>query len=65
MCKEVTVKIVKLAEQVELEVDVADVDELVKSHGAELSNEDMMELEAVKVAEWTDAEAEDEPAEEP
>jgi hypothetical protein len=53
--------IVKLAEQLELEVDVADVEELLESHGAELSNEDLMELEAAKVAEQT----EDEPVEEP
>jgi hypothetical protein len=52
---------VKLAEQLELEVNFADVEELIKSHGAELSNEDLIELEAAKVAEQT----EDEPVEEP
>jgi hypothetical protein len=57
--------IVKLAEQLKLEVDVADVEELLESHGPELSNEDLMELEAAKVAEQTEAEAEDQPVEEP
>jgi hypothetical protein len=52
---------VKIAEQLKLEVDVADVEELLESHGAELSNEDLMELEATKVAEQT----EDDPVEEP
>jgi hypothetical protein len=56
---------VRLAEQLEVEDDVADVEELIESHGAELSNEDLMELEAAKVAEQTEAEAEDEPVEEP
>jgi hypothetical protein len=61
--EEVADKTVKLAEQLELEVDVADVEELIEFHGAELSTEDLMELEAVKVAEQT--EAEDETVEEP
>jgi hypothetical protein len=51
----------KLAEQLELEADFADVEELIESHVAELSNEDLMELEAAKVAQQT----EDEPVEEP
>jgi hypothetical protein len=63
--EEVADKIVKLAEQLELEVDVADDEELIESHEAQLSNEDLMELEAAKVAEQTEAEAEDEPVEEP
>jgi hypothetical protein len=63
--QEVADTIVKLAEQLKLEVDVADVEELLESHGAELSNEDLMELEAAKVAKQTEAEAEDEPVEEP
>jgi hypothetical protein len=63
-CEEVGDKIVRLAEQLELEVDVADVEELIESRGVELSNEDLMELEAAKVAEQTAAEAEDEPVEE-
>jgi hypothetical protein len=37
----------------------------IESHGAELSNEDLMELEADKVAEQTEADAEGEPVEEP
>jgi hypothetical protein len=63
--QEVADTIVKLAEQLKLEVDVADVEELLESHGAELSNKDLMDLEAAKVAEQTEAEAEDEPVEEP
>jgi hypothetical protein len=58
--EEVTDKIVKLAEQLEMEFDVTDVEELIESHGAELSNEGLIELEADKVAEQTEAEAEDE-----
>jgi hypothetical protein len=38
--QEVADTIVKLAEQLKLEVDVADVEELLESHGNELSNED-------------------------
>jgi hypothetical protein len=41
---------VKPDEQLELEVDVADV-EFTEYHGAELSNENLMESEAAKVAE--------------
>jgi hypothetical protein len=63
--EEVADKILKLAEQPELEVDVTDVEELIESHGAELSNGNLMELEAAKVSEQTEAEAEDEPVEEP
>ncbi|CAM2120016.1 unnamed protein product [Caretta caretta] len=63
--EEVADEIVKLAEQLELEVDVGDVDELIESHGAELSNEDLMELEAAKVKEQTEAEDEVEEVEEP
>lgn len=44
--EEVADDIVKLAEQLELEADVGGVDELIESHGAELSNEDLMEFEA-------------------
>jgi hypothetical protein len=44
---------------------VADVDELIESHEAELLNEDMMELETLKIVEQTDDEAGNEPAEEP
>jgi hypothetical protein len=56
---------VKLVRQLELEVDVVNVDELSESHGAESTNEDPMELEAGKGAEQIEAEAEDEPFEEP
>jgi hypothetical protein len=56
---------VKLVEQLHFEVDVANVEELIESHGSELSNKDLMELEADKVAEQSEAEAEDETVEEP
>jgi hypothetical protein len=45
----VAAKIVKLAEKLQLEVDEDDVDELVDSHDEELSNEELIELEAAKV----------------
>jgi hypothetical protein len=64
-CEEVTDKIVQLAEQLELEVDANDVEELIESHGNELSNEDLIDLETTKVAEATQAEASQEPEEEP
>lgn len=63
--EEVADEIVKLAEQLELEIDVGDVDEFIESHGAELSNEDLMELEAAKVKEQTEAEDEVEVVEAP
>jgi hypothetical protein len=56
---------VKLAKQLELEVNVADVEELSKSHGPKLLNEDLMELGAAKVTEQTEAEDEDELVEKP
>jgi hypothetical protein len=62
---EVTNKIVQLAEQLELDVDANDVEELIESHENELSNEDLIDLEAAKVAEATQAEASQEPKEEP
>ncbi|XP_066471494.1 tigger transposable element-derived protein 1-like isoform X2 [Tiliqua scincoides] len=62
--EEVTYKIVKLAEQLRLNVDADGVEELIQSHGAELSNEDLMELEAAKTAEEEKAEP-DTPKEEP
>jgi hypothetical protein len=46
----VAAKIVKLAEKLQLEVDEDDVDELVESHDEELLNEELIELEAAKVA---------------
>lgn len=49
--EDVTYKIVKLAEQLHLNVDADGVEELIQSHGAELSNEDLIELEAAKAAE--------------
>uniref|UniRef100_S4RL09 HTH CENPB-type domain-containing protein n=1 Tax=Petromyzon marinus TaxID=7757 RepID=S4RL09_PETMA len=59
---EVAQSIVTLAAELRLEVDAADVEELIESHGAELSNEDLAaQFEAAKVAE----EARDEPADEP
>jgi hypothetical protein len=61
---EVTDKIVQLAEQLELEVDANDVEESTESHGNELSNEDLIDLEAAKVAEATQTEASEEPEEE-
>jgi hypothetical protein len=61
----VTDKIVQFAEQLESEVDANDVEELTESHGNELSNEDIIDLEAAKVAEATQAEASQEPEEEP
>lgn len=56
--KEVTGKIVKLAAQLRLNVDADGVEELIRSHGAELSNEDLIELEAAKVAEEEEETAE-------
>jgi hypothetical protein len=61
----VTDKIVRLAEQLESEVDANDVEELTESHGNELSNENLIDLEAAKVAEATQTEASQEPEEEP
>ncbi|EMP31440.1 Proteasome assembly chaperone 1 [Chelonia mydas] len=46
--EEVADEIVKLAEQLQLEVDVDDVDEIIESHEAELSNEDLMEFRSSK-----------------
>jgi hypothetical protein len=63
--EEVTDKTVQLPEQLELEVDANDEEELTESHGNELSNEDLNDLEAAKVAEATQAEASQEPEEEP
>jgi hypothetical protein len=48
---EVSEKIVKLAKQLELEVDEHDVEELIGSHAEQLYNADHIELEAAKVAE--------------
>jgi hypothetical protein len=56
---------VKPSQKFELDVDVADVGKLIESHGAELSNDDLMELESAKVTEQTGAAAGDEPAEGP
>ncbi|XP_006635468.2 tigger transposable element-derived protein 1-like [Lepisosteus oculatus] len=62
--KEVANKIVKLAQGLELEVDVVDIEGLIQSHAEELSSEDLMELEAQRLAE--EAKEEDhEPVEEP
>jgi hypothetical protein len=61
--KQAADKTVKLAKQLELEVNVADVEELSKSHGPKLLNEDLMELGAAKVREQTEAEDEYELAE--
>jgi DNA-directed RNA polymerase subunit K/omega len=55
-------KIVKFAEEFELEVDADDV-ELLDAHGDELTNEQLMELEAARAKEREVAEAEDQPAE--
>jgi hypothetical protein len=44
----------KFAKKIKLEVDVSSVDELIDSSGAELSNENLMELEAAKVPEQTE-----------
>jgi hypothetical protein len=63
--EEVTDKNVQLAEQPELEVGANDVEEKIESHGNELSNEDLTDLEAAKVAEATQAEASQEPEGEP
>jgi hypothetical protein len=63
--EEVTDNIVQLAEQLELEVDANDVEELIESHRKELSNEDLTDLEAATFAEATQAEASQEPEEEP
>jgi hypothetical protein len=38
----------KLTEQLELKVNIADVDELIESHGAELLNENLTELETIE-----------------
>jgi hypothetical protein len=59
--QEVANIIVKLAAQLKLEVDVAHAEECFESHGAELSNEDLMELDVAKVAEQTEGEPVDEP----
>uniref|UniRef100_A0A8C9SKK2 HTH CENPB-type domain-containing protein n=1 Tax=Scleropages formosus TaxID=113540 RepID=A0A8C9SKK2_SCLFO len=63
-CEEVAEKILKLAEQLELDVDGNDLEEWIESHGQELTSEDLLELEATKVAE-IQAEASKEPEEEP
>jgi hypothetical protein len=63
--EEVTDKTVQLAEQLELEVDANYVEELTESQGNKLSNEDLTDLEAAKVAEATQAEASQKPEEEP
>jgi hypothetical protein len=44
MFEEVSEKIVKLAKQLELEVDEHDVEELIDSHAEQLSNADLIEL---------------------
>jgi hypothetical protein len=62
---EVADQIVQLAEQLELEVDANDVEELIELHRNELSNEDLIDLEAAKVAEANQAEASQEPEGEP
>jgi hypothetical protein len=48
--EQVAAETVKLAEKLQLEVDEDVVDVLVESHDEELSNEELIELEAVKVA---------------
>jgi hypothetical protein len=63
-CQGVAEIIVKLAEQLKLEIDV-DVEELTESHGAELPNGDLIKLEGANVAERTEAECIYEPDEEP
>jgi hypothetical protein len=57
----VTDNTVKLAKQLESEVDANDVEELTESHRNRLSNKDLIDLEAAKVAEATQAEASQEP----
>ncbi|XP_036598723.1 tigger transposable element-derived protein 1-like [Trichosurus vulpecula] len=49
--KEVSNKIVKLKQELELKVDESDVEELIKSHREGLSNEDLIELLASKIEE--------------
>ncbi|XP_051790420.1 tigger transposable element-derived protein 1 isoform X1 [Erpetoichthys calabaricus] len=58
-------KIVKLAEELDLEVDKNDVEELIESHGEELTDEDLLELEAAKDAADVQAVALEEPEEKP
>jgi hypothetical protein len=48
--EQVAAKIVKLVEKLQLKVDDDDVDELVESCDKELSNKELIELEAAKVA---------------
>ncbi|XP_068959392.1 uncharacterized protein [Petaurus breviceps papuanus] len=49
--REVSNKIVKLKQELEIKMDENDVEELIKSHGGELSNEDLIELLAAKIEE--------------
>jgi hypothetical protein len=58
-------KTVKFAEKLGLETDGADVEELLDAYGTELRNEELMELEAAENKEQENAEAGDEPVEEP